>query len=73
MARVARRITDERVLKLIRRFLEAGMMADGLTQPRKQGTPQGGPLTPWTQKITLVGLPDFRGSERARCPAVALG
>ena len=46
MARVARRVGDERVLKLIRRYLAAGLMADGLVQPRVEGTPQGGPLTP---------------------------
>jgi RNA-directed DNA polymerase len=56
MARVARRMADERALKLIRRFLEAGMMADGLTQPRRQGTPQGGPLSPLLSNILLTDL-----------------
>src|SRR5690606_41419832 len=46
MSRVARRITDERVLKLIRRYLEAGLMREGLSEMRTQGTPQGGPLSP---------------------------
>ncbi len=44
MARVARVVSDVRVLKLIRRFLEAGMMQEGLVEPRTEGTPQGGPL-----------------------------
>ena len=56
MARVARRVGDERALKLIRRYLEAGMMADGLTQPRTEGTPQGGPLSPLLSNILLTGL-----------------
>jgi RNA-directed DNA polymerase len=56
MARVARRMADERALKLIRRFLETGMMADGLTQPRRQGTPQGGPLSPLLSNILLTDL-----------------
>ncbi|HMH89079.1 MAG TPA: reverse transcriptase domain-containing protein [Steroidobacteraceae bacterium] len=42
MSRVARQVSDVRVLKLIRRFLEAGMMSDGLVEPRTEGTPQGG-------------------------------
>ncbi|MDZ7851767.1 MAG: group II intron reverse transcriptase/maturase [Halomonas sp.] len=53
MARVARRVRDKRVLRLIRRYLEAGMFQDGLTAPRRQGTPQGGPLSPLLANILL--------------------
>jgi len=56
MSKLARRIDDARVLKLIRRYLEAGMMADGLVQPRPQGTPQGGPLSPLLSNILLTDL-----------------
>jgi group II intron reverse transcriptase/maturase len=52
MSKLAAKIGDARVLKLIRRYLEAGMMADGLVSQRTEGTPQGGPLTPLTQKQT---------------------
>lgn len=56
MSRVARYVQDERVLKLIRRYLEAGLMRDGLVTPRTQGTPQGGPLSPLLSNILLTDL-----------------
>ena len=56
MSRVARRVHDVRVLKLIRRFLEAGMMQDGLVTARTEGTPQGGPLSPLLSNILLTDL-----------------
>jgi RNA-directed DNA polymerase len=56
MSRVARVVSDARVLKLIRRFLEAGMMREGLVQVRAEGTPQGGPLSPLLSNILLTDL-----------------
>ena len=53
MARVARRVKDTRVLLVIRRYLQAGMMEDGLVSPRTEGTPQGGPLSPLLSNILL--------------------
>ena len=50
MARVAREVQDANVLRLIRRFLQAGMMANGVETPRYEGTPQGGPLSPLLSK-----------------------
>ena len=46
MARVAARVSDKRVRKLIRAFLKAGVMEGGLVSPVEEGTPQGGPLSP---------------------------
>jgi RNA-directed DNA polymerase len=56
MSRVARRIKDKRVLRLIRRYLQAGMMSEGLTTTRREGTPQGGPLSPLLSNILLDEL-----------------
>jgi len=56
MSRLARQVKDERVLKLIRRYLEAGLMRDGLIKPRTQGSPQGGPLSPLLSNILLTDL-----------------
>jgi len=56
MSRVARQVKDKRVLKLIRRYLEAGRMEGGVTSARTQGTPQGGPLSSWLSNILLTDL-----------------
>jgi group II intron reverse transcriptase/maturase len=56
LSKLAMKIGDARVLKLIRRYLEAGMMTDGLVQPRTEGTPQGGPLSPLLSNILLTDL-----------------
>jgi len=53
MARVARRVKDKKILLLIRRYLEAGIMDDGLVKPTDEGTPQGGPLSPLLSNIML--------------------
>lgn len=56
MSRVAQRIGDRRLLKLIRGYLEAGVMADGMVSPREEGTPQGGPLSPLLSNVLLDDL-----------------
>ena len=56
MSKLAAKIGDVRVLTLIRRYLAAGMMTDGLVQPRTEGTPQGGPLSPLLSNILLTEL-----------------
>lgn len=56
MARVARQVKDTKVLHLIRRFLQSGMMANGVQTARTQGTPQGGPLSPLLSNILLTDL-----------------
>ena len=56
MSRVARRIQDKRILRTIRRYLQAGLMLGGLVSQRVKGTPQGGPLSPLLSNILLDDL-----------------
>ena len=53
MDRLARRIADKAVLRLIRRYLQAGIMANGVVLERENGTPQGGPLSPLLANVRL--------------------
>ncbi len=53
MAQLARRIADKRLLRIVRRFLEAGLMQDGVCVERHEGTPQGGPLSPLLANLLL--------------------
>ncbi len=53
MGRLAKRIEDARLLGLIRRYLEAGIMANGVVMERHEGTPQGGPLSPLLANVLL--------------------
>src|SRR3954463_10049942 len=56
MARIAERVSDKRLLKLIRAFLRAGVMEGGLVSPVDEGTPQGGSLSPLLSNIVLDEL-----------------
>jgi RNA-directed DNA polymerase len=56
MGRVAKRVEDKRLLKLIRAFLNAGVMENGLVSPSVEGTPQGGPLSPLLSNLVLDEL-----------------
>lgn len=56
MSRVAKRVQDKRVLRLIRAFLNAGVMDAGLVSPTNEGTPQGGPLSPLLSNLVLDEL-----------------
>ena len=56
MARVARQVKDKRVLKVIRAYLESGVCEGGLVTARREGTPQGGPLSPLLSNILLTDL-----------------
>lgn len=56
VGRVARRMGDKRLIRLVRRFLRAGVLEDGLVSPRDEGTPQGGPLSPLLSNLVLDEL-----------------
>jgi len=56
MGRIAQRVEDKRLLKLIRAFLNAGVMENGLVSPSVEGTPQGGPLSPLLSNLVLDEL-----------------
>ncbi len=56
LARVARKVRDKQLLKLIGRYLRVGVMVDGLRQPSEEGTMQGGPLSPLLSNIYLDDL-----------------
>jgi RNA-directed DNA polymerase len=56
MGRVAQRVADKRLLRLLRAFLDAGVMAHGLVSPTDEGTPQGGPLSPLLSNLVLDEL-----------------
>ena len=56
MSRLARRIGDKRLLRTVRRFLQAGMMTEGVCIERREGTPQGGPLSPLLANLLLDDL-----------------
>jgi RNA-directed DNA polymerase len=66
MARLARRIGDKRLLRIVRRFLEAGLMQDGVCIARHEGTPQGGPLSPLLANLLLDDL-DKELETRGHC------
>ncbi len=56
MGRIANRVADKRLLRLIRAFLNAGVMENGLVSPSEEGTPQGGPLSPLLSNLMLDDL-----------------
>jgi len=69
MGRLARRISDKRIWRMIRRYLQAGVMVNGVVQERYEGTPQGGPLSPLLSNILLDELDqelERRGHEFCR-------
>jgi retron-type reverse transcriptase len=74
MTRVYRVVKDKRVLKLIRRYLQSGVMVNGVVMETEEGTPQGGPLSPLLANIMLDDLPALavwargQGAGEARAP-----
>jgi RNA-directed DNA polymerase len=70
MARLGRWVGDKRMLKIIGRFLRAGLMRDGVCLSREEGTPQGGPLSPLLANLLLDDLD--KGAGLGDCPATEL-
>lgn len=69
MSRLARKVKDKRILRLIRRYLQAGVMVDGIKIAIDSGTPQGGPLSPLLSNILLDDLDkelEWRGHQFSR-------
>ena len=69
MGLVSKRIGDKRMLTLIRAYLNAGVMEDGLVRPTEEGAPQGGPLSPLLSNLVLDVLDqelDRRGHQFVR-------
>src|SRR6266700_5200925 len=69
MGQIAKRVEDKRLLKLIRAFLNAGVMEGGLVSQSVEGTPQGGPLSPLLSNLVLDDLDrelEHRGHRFAR-------
>ncbi|WP_290259044.1 reverse transcriptase domain-containing protein [Corynebacterium felinum] len=66
MARVARVVGDKRVLKLIRAYLNAGVLADGVVTASTEGTPQGSPLSPLLSNIMLDDFDQWMWSKQTR-------
>jgi len=65
MSRLAKRITDRRVLSLVYRYLQAGMLIHGVVIERHEGTPQGGPLSPLMATSSLTAGVAGRNRPRA--------
>jgi RNA-directed DNA polymerase len=67
MVAIARRVSDKRMLKLMRAFLESGVMENGLVSPVEEGTPQGGPLSPLLSNLVLDELDRELERRHHRC------
>ncbi len=66
LSRVAKKVSDKRILGLIRRYLQAGVMGQGVVEATPEGTPQGGPLSPLLSNILLTDL-DRELERRGHC------
>jgi len=71
MGLVAKRVCDKRILRLIRGFLTAGVLADGLVRATGEGTPQGGPLSPLLSNLLLDDLDHTAATGSAVMPTTA--